>query len=138
MEIQVKLRLERQYCGATETIGQLYIDDEFECWTLEDVQRESGVKVPGDTCIPPGNYQIAITESARFGRELPLLMDVPMFSGIRIHPGNTAADTEGCILVGSTRNEHSIGESRKAFDKLFIKLMRACAAGDPIEIEVVA
>jgi len=88
----------------------------------------------GQTAIPVGTYQIIITPSKRFGRLLPLLVSVPDFDGIRIHPGNKAEDTEGCILVGKTRSSDFIGRSREAFDELFIRMVD-CADSCSIEIE---
>lgn len=127
--------------------GRLYINDQFECWTLEDVEREmtdgeKGLtkeeKVHGKTAIPTGRYRVDITRSARFGRDLPLLLNVPNFEGIRIHPGNTAADTEGCILVGTVASKTTgfLGGSRVAFNKLFDKLFDAKADKEEIWIEV--
>ena len=77
----------------------MYLDGRFGVLHLEDVVRQ-GEKVPGQTAIPEGIYTVQITFSNRFKRDLPLLLNVPNFEGIRIHPGNTDADTEGCILVG--------------------------------------
>jgi len=79
-------------------------------------------KVHGKTAIPSGTYQVAITFSNRFKKYLPLLINVPGFEGIRIHPGNTAADTEGCLLPGEFRNHNQVTNSKKAFTKLFEKL----------------
>jgi len=72
-----------------------------------------------------GRYEVVVTFSQRFQRPLPLLLGVPHFTGVRIHPGNTDADTEGCILVGRTKGENFIGESRSAFSLLFLKLQQA-------------
>jgi len=95
----------------------------LECYTLEDTVREDGVKLPGRTAIPAGCYDIAITESPRFDKEmLPLLLDVPNFTWIRIHWGNTAKDTDGCILVGAVRAKGAVLSSRVALDKLMEKL----------------
>lgn len=119
MQITVK----RLYKTDTSTIGELLIDGVFECFTLEDAERK--VKIKAETAIPKGSYKVIINESNRFKRLLPLLLNVPDFEGVRIHSGNSNHDTEGCILVGQTRNKNYIGQSRKAFDKLFKKMQAA-------------
>ena len=119
----MELLLKRLYRTENSTIGELTIDGQFECFTLEDKERD--VKIKGETAIPRGAYPIIINKSNRFKRLLPLLLDVKNFEGVRIHSGNTNHDTEGCILVGQTRNKDFIGQSRKAFDKLFKKMQRA-------------
>jgi hypothetical protein len=109
----------------TYTIGKMYIDNIYECYTLEDVVR-TGAKVNGQTAIPTGTYNLIINHSNRFNRDLPLLENVPNFTGVRIHAGNTSAHTEGCILVGTTwSGKDFIGNSRVAFNKLFEKLKKA-------------
>ena len=109
----------------TYTVGKMYIDNIYECYTLEDVVR-TGAKVNGQTAIPTGTYNIIINHSNRFNRDLPLLENVPNFTGVRIHAGNTSAHTEGCILVGTTwSGKDFIGNSRVAFNKLFEKLKKA-------------
>jgi hypothetical protein len=122
-------------CGAVCTIGELLVDGVHECWTLEDVVRPNGEKVYGETAIPYGTYKVGITFSNRFQRDLPLLYDVPDFSGIRIHPGNTAADTHGCLLVGQHKTSTSVTESRLAFDALFPKIRDAIERGEEVTIE---
>ena len=117
------ITVKRLYKTDTSVIGELLVDGIFECYTLEDVERP--VKIKGETAIPKGTYRVIINESNRFKRLLPLLIDVPNFEGIRIHSGNSNHDTEGCILVGQTRNKNYIGQSRKAFDKLFKKMQAA-------------
>lgn len=82
------------------TIGKLYIDGAFFCYTLEDIVREHGVKVYGETAIDQGVYYVSVTDSPTFKRALPLVYDVDRFTGIRFHRGNRPQDTEGCILVG--------------------------------------
>ena len=121
----MELRLERTDSAGDCTIGKLYVDEEFECDTLEDPERL--VKIHSKTAIPDGRYEVIISQSPRFGRELPLLLNVPNFEGVRIHPGNTADDTEGCILVGDTTSGTSIGQSKVAFERLFGKLKSATA-----------
>lgn len=133
----MKLKLSRAQFEPTCTIGRLVVDDVMNCWTLEDYVRPTGApKVFGQTAIPAGTYQVIVTHSPHFGRDLPLLVNVPGFDGVRIHPGNTAADTEGCILVGMDRLADSIGRSRMAFDALFPKIVQAIAAGETVTIEV--
>ena len=117
------------------TIGELYVDDAFECFTLEDIVRP--VKVPGMTAIPEGAYVVSVSFSNRFRRLLPEIHNVPNYTGVRIHPGNTDADTEGCILVGKTKAKDFIGNSRAAFDKLFARIQGA-AQREKIFIEVIS
>ena len=131
----MKLRLERRPSAFGATIGELFVDSVPECFTCEDVVRE--VKIHGETAIPAGTYNVVITPSNRFKRDLPLLEDVPGFAGIRIHPGNTAADTEGCILPGRTHTDRTVGESKAAFNALFAKIQQALQDGDEITIEIV-
>ena len=106
------------------TTGILMVEGQgFECFTLEDVVRP--VKIPKETAIPAGTYEVAVTFSERFQRWLPLLLNVPNFEGVRIHPGNTAADTEGCILVGTARDTDLVTHSRDAFGLLLPHIRRA-------------
>lgn len=133
----MKLTLHRKWLTERSTIGELYVNGAFYCFTLEDLLRPPGEKIKHKTAIPAGNYQVAITYSARFGRMMPLLINVPMFEGIRIHAGNTADETSGCILVGRGRpNEgDKITQSREAFDTLFQVLVEA-AGREQITIEI--
>lgn len=132
----MEIRVIRDHFTPGCTIGRMLIDGRFECFTLEDGIRRN--KVDGATAIPTGRYPVSVTHSPRFKRRLPLLAKVPRFSGIRIHPGNSAADTAGCILVGQTRNDASerVGASRLAFDALLPKIEAALRAGDPVELTI--
>lgn len=132
----MKIVVRRLHHSDTTTIGEMQVDGVFQCYTCEDIERE--LKVPGKTAIPKGTYDVIINMSNRFKRLMPLLQNVPNFSGVRIHPGNTAEDTEGCILVGRTRNIkngtiYTVGESRKAYTKLFEKML---LANEPITITI--
>lgn len=129
MQIQVF----RKTLTARSTIGEMHVDGQFECYTLEDCVRP--VKIKGMTAIPAGSYEVVINFSERFQRLLPLLLNVPNFDGVRIHAGNTAADTEGCVLVGQTQEVDFIGKSRAAFDALFAKL-QAAAVREKIFIDI--
>lgn len=139
----MQIRLERTQFSADVTLGRLLVDGKFECWVCEDAVREidgkpvAEWKVPGKTAIPFGMYDIVITMSNRFKVRLPLLQAVPGFEGIRIHPGNTAADTEGCLLPGLDRLGKGVGRSRLAFDALFAKIDAALTAGERVLIHVV-
>jgi hypothetical protein len=86
--------------------------------------------------IPAGTYKLGVTFSQRFQRMLPILHDVPGFDGVRIHTGNTDADTEGCILVGIVTEAESITYSRAAFNALYPKLVDALGAGEELTIEI--
>ena len=130
----MELNLTRTDLTRKSTIGELKVNGKFECFTLEDVVRP--VKVAGMTAIPAGSYEVVITFSARFKTPLPLLLAVPNFDGIRIHKGNTAENTEGCILVGKTKSTDLIGSSKLAFDALFAKL-KAASLREKIFIHVV-
>ena len=125
------LQLHRTTRTDKSTIGRLYIDDVFFCFTLEDVERD--VKIYGKTAIPKGLYKVILTRSERFKRVLPLLLEVPGFEGIRIHNGNTAEDTEGCILVGMTESKDFVGQSLSALQLL----MKRLEGQDDIQIVVV-
>ena len=131
------LTLDRTLYEKDATVGELFIDGEWECYSLEDAVRD-GKKIPGQTAIPVGRYEVLITMSPRFKRRLPLLINVPGFDGIRIHPGNTADDTEGCLLVGERVIRHEgmpfLTHSRAAFDRLFAKLD---ASTESIILEVI-
>jgi hypothetical protein len=119
---------------ATEPIAFEFNGVPFEARPGEPVGRW---KVPGRTAIPRGTYKMAITHSPRFGVPLPLIINVPGFSGVRIHAGNQSSETEGCILVGhSWSGGDFIGQSRIAFNAIFQILQKAHMAGEPIELEI--
>lgn len=139
----MKLQLHRIAFRDTYTIGKLFIDGIYYCDSLEDKNRDLNkdgdltdpgeVKVYGKTCIPFGVYRIILNYSNRFKRIMPLLLDVPNFEGIRIHSGNTDANTSGCILVGQNKIIGQLINSRVTFNKLFAELKKA--KGE-IEIEI--
>ena len=115
-------------------IGRLYIDEKFFCHTLEDAVREE--KIAGKTAIPEGSYQVIVNRSPKFKRDLPLLLDVPNFEGIRIHRGNTAKDTSGCILVGENKVKGKVINSTKYETLLNAILKREMQSGSNISITV--
>lgn len=132
----MKIDVARTLCGDSCTIGDLFIDGLFNCYTLEDVVRPADApKVFGQTAIPYGTYQVIISFSPHFNRDLPLLVGVPGFEGVRIHPGNTAADTEGCLLVGLGRSDGAVTKSVAAFDLVFPQIRDALQRGEEVTIE---
>lgn len=130
----MKLTLKRAEPSAHSMFGELFVDDVFECYTLEDIPREK--KVYGKTAIPSGHYRVIINRSNRFKKLMPLLLNVPNFEGIRIHKGNTAIDTDGCILVGKTKAKDFLGQSAKAYAPLFAKMRAAIANKEIITIDI--
>ncbi len=135
----MKLRVERLWKKPTYTVGRLYVDGKLYCNTLEDVVRDldKEAKVPGKTAIPAGTYKVIYNWSPKFGRNLPRLLNVPHFDGILIHPGNTADDSAGCILVGKNTEVGRLTESRYTSDKLNVLIEDAQRHGKEITIEIV-
>lgn len=114
------------------TIGRLYINGQYFCDTLEDKDRGlkqsdniiviKAKKIFGKTSIPMGTYNVVLSYSPKFKKILPLVENVKGFSGIRIHQGNTADDTEGCILVGRNNIVGMVTHSQDTLNELLKKL----------------
>lgn len=131
----MELKLIRKDFAKDYTIGDLLVDGKFECYVIEDVVRDE--KIHGKTAIPYGKYSVIINQSNRFKRLLPLLVNVPNYEGVRIHTGNTALDTEGCLLPGRMKQKGRVLQSKLAFDALFAKMQQAVAKGEKITIEII-
>jgi hypothetical protein len=140
----MKLNVLRHPSFGGATIGKLYIDGAFTCNTLEDEVREipgqpvRDWKIKGNTAIPSGTYRVALQNSPRFGRDTLTLLDVPGFEFIRIHAGNTAQDTEGCLLLGMRATDVSLvgGTSRPAVELVKAKVKNAIERGEVVEIDI--
>jgi len=136
----MEIKVVRRDFTDESTIGQMYINETFECFTLEDkirdLKADGSGKVYGKTAIPKGRYEVVVTYSNRFKQMMPLLLGVPFFEGIRIHPGNKSVDTHGCILVGTTKGKDEVTSSKVAYNKLFDKLVTASKT-EKIFIEIV-
>lgn len=130
----MKLELNRTTRTSKSTIGELLINNEFFCYVLEDFDRGldskmslseiTQKKVYAETAIPKGTYKVVITFSPRFKQYMPLLLNVKGFQGIRIHSGNTADHSEGCLIVGMTKSTDFVGQSKIAYSKLMAKLKK--------------
>ena len=140
------------------TIGELYVQEEDKltqtykvCDTLEDAFRllpktcpntpkgsncECKEKVYGKTCIPNGTYTVVLSYSNRFKRVLPELLDVPHFLGIRMHAGNSSADSSGCVILGTKSKGDWVTASRVAFNKVYVLLQKAVANKEEITITI--
>lgn len=140
----MKLTLKRIALRSTYTIGKLYVDDEYFCDTLEDTVRDTNKsgkfdngeqKIKGKTAIPYGTYEIKWTYSPRFKKYTPQLMNVPSFEGIRVHAGNTSADTEGCLILGENKQVGRVLNSRATINKFYPIIKKACSNGK-VTIEI--
>lgn len=134
----MELKVERKWPKATYTVGRLYVDGKMFCNTLEDRVRDLNTeeKVYGETAIPAGRYRVIFNWSPKFGRNLPRLLNVPHFEGILIHPGNTADDSAGCILVGKNSAVGRLSESRDTSDRLNVLIEDAQRRGEDIFITI--
>ena len=128
------LRLQRKWFIDNTTLGELLIDDTFFCYTLEDKVRNK--KIKGITAIPYGEYGVTVDYSTRFKKSMPHVLDVPEFEGIRIHAGNTAEDTDGCIIVGFIKGNAVVGKSRAALEQLSDILDSAISRNEKITLEI--
>lgn len=134
----MELKLNRIFLGSSATIGELYVDGEHIADTLEDRVRPEGEKVYGKTAISEGTYEVKLTYSPRFKKILPEILNVPNFSGIRIHSLNKAEESEGCIGVGEWNGKDTnwISNSRKTFDELVSLLQKAEDKKESITITI--
>jgi hypothetical protein len=131
----VILELIRDEETPSRMFGKLFIDGRYFGETLEDTDRElekGGVKVYGESAIPRGRYPVVVSVSRRFGREMPEVLDVPEFSGIRIHGGNTEHDTLGCPLLGQVRTATGVANCKGINDRLLMTLKAAIQRGEDV------
>ena len=143
----MQLLVQRLHDTGDATIGALFIDGKFECFTLEDEYRE--VKVKGETRIPAGEYEIKFRKeggfhnrySEKYGsmhKGMLHVQDVPNFQWILIHTGNTDEHTAGCLLVGETADCNGvIGRSVAAYKKMYPRVAKALTSGENVTIKYV-
>jgi hypothetical protein len=135
MKIVVKRNQFLQGC----TLGIMDIDGVRMGYTCEDVDRhleQGGTKIPGKTAIPRGTYPVIMSFSNRFQKALPELLDVALFDKIRIHGGNSAADTEGCILLGGTLIPAGVANCAVPVQRVVALLEAAEERGEKSTVEV--
>ncbi len=129
----MKLKVIREYRNEVCTIGSLFINDVFFCYTLEDKDRGlkqsdsllfiQAKKIFGLTAIPSGLYKLTVNQSPKFKRMLPRILEIKGFDGVLLHRGNSANDSLGCILLGYKKGHNSIFESTKAETDLVNRLL---------------
>jgi hypothetical protein len=124
----MNITVTRKWYSDKSTIGELVMDG-FQCFTLEDAEHSE--KISGETAIPAGEYEVRMTYSPRFKQAMPILLDVHGFEGVRIHWGNTADDTEGCLLLGTTRGPDFIGNSREAWNSFMVAMRKGVSGVEP-------
>jgi len=132
----MKLLIKRHWFTNRSTIGTFHIDEKTHCFSLEDVARPHNVKIPKETAIPDGEYRVIIDFSQRFQRRMPHILDVPGFDSIRIHGGNTAADTAGCPILGYQKGHDMIWD-HKAYDDFFSQLEQCLKNGEECTLTIV-
>jgi len=142
----MKLRLERRYLKPDYTVGALFINDAYVCDTIEDRVRDYNKdgdlqdpgegKVFGETAIPYGTYKVRLTMSPKFKRLLPVVLNVPHFTGIRIHRGNTAKDSHGCILPGENKEPGKVTSSTKYEMLIVERILQARLNGENVVLTI--
>lgn len=143
----INLFTHRVYLKKTYTVGNLSIGERFFCNTLEDPVRDLNhdgdltdygeVKIPGETAIPFGRYPVIVSWSPKLKRELPLILDVKHFTGIRIHKVSTAKGTEGCVGIGMNTSPGRLTDGEK-YEKKLVSILKAyLSAGFEIFINIV-
>ena len=142
----MELKLERKYRSNNYCIDKLYINGKYFSDALEDPDRGltdtmsleeiKKIKIKGNTCIPYGTYNVTITYSPRFKKNLPLINNVKGFDGIRIHSGNTPQDTEGCLLLGLNKVKGRVVDSKVTVNKFIDIVQEALNKGEKVTITI--
>ena len=125
MEKTKQVKVKRRFFGDKYTIGKWTIDEKYICDTIEDkvrVLNSAADKIYGVTAIPPGTYPADIYFSKKFGYNVVRLFNVPYFSGIYAHKGNTEKDSLGCIIVGYNDKKGWVSRPTEAMNKIIAEL----------------
>lgn len=142
----MEIRVIRKHKNAESTIGELFIDGVFFCYTCEDTDRGlqqnmtlediKAKKIHGKTAIPAGRYAVALSMSNRFQKYLPELINVPGYAGVRIHSGNTAEDSDGCLLLGIANPQFTIVQDSRNTVANFMKKLQVVEKKEKIWITI--
>lgn len=148
----MRIKIDRAFKKKGYTISRVFIDGERYgdgtnwCNALEDTDRAlhanmslseiQSIKIPGETAIPRGVYEVSVTYSPKFRKYMPILLDVPGYSCVRIHSGNTDRDTEGCILLGVNDAVGRVSDSRYWYGRVFALIQYARQRGERVWIEI--
>ena len=138
------IKLSRIAEGAEATVGLLQVDGLPLCFTLEDQGQPGGKKIAGETRIPAGRYRVGVRRRGRWHlkskrrwpkwhRGMLQLQEVPGFTDVLIHPGNSDDDTAGCILPGYSATllgDYAVGNSVRAYRRLYGMVIEAALAGE--------
>jgi len=141
--MEMSMKLIRGKGNAKSIEGKLYVDGVSECYTVEDTDRQlekGGIKIQDKTAIPRGKYEVTWSFSNHFQKLMPELLNVPQFSGVRIHSGNSDVDTEGCIIVGAVNDvdgDDWVSASKVAVSRLYPKIESAVKAGKKVWLEII-
>jgi len=146
----MRINVLRYSSGKESTLGAMFIEGKFVCYTIEDEKRS--VKVYGETRIPSGSYKIGFRKvggfHGRYRRKFPKfhmgmlqILNVPNFKYVLIHIGNKDDDTAGCLLVGDTANNNTmedgfIGSSRRAYKRVYLTVAQVLADSEPVWIHL--
>jgi hypothetical protein len=133
----MKILVERFDSGSNDTLGRVYIDGVLKCFSIEDEKRT--VKVRGETRIPAGTYKVCFYDSPSHGKKSLMIKDVPGFSYILIHTGNTEDDTFGCLIVGkrigTLNNKRAVLDSKTAFKEIYSLIAPALDRSEDVTIK---
>lgn len=118
------------------TLGEMFVNGAHFCYTLEDAVRLPGVKIKDKTAVPAGVYRLDVNKSPKFGRVMPLLLNVPNFDGVRVHGGNGPENTSGCLLIAYSlaAGDKIYGTAEADFTKICQNLL---ATGDKLYLNVI-
>lgn len=142
----MEIRIDRAWKKDGYTISRLFLDGERVCEALEDTDRGLRQDMPieeirkrkvyGRTAIPSGRYRVIMSLSPKFGKVLPEVLDVPGFTGIRIHPGNVPGDTAGCVLPGRNTEKGKVLQSAKYTAIVIDRINAAIRKGEDVWLKI--